>query len=69
MQFVSTNTLIHFEPSLRLRVTYEEQAENDVGGLFRQFFTDLFLAASKNGIYITFGIQMKIGINPVHQAW
>ena len=48
VQFVSTNTLIHFEPSLRLRVTYEEQAENDVGGLSRQFFTDLFLAASKN---------------------
>ena len=21
------------------------------------------------GIYITFGIQMKSGINPVHQAW
>ena len=43
MQFVSTNTLIHFEPSLRLRVTYEEQAENDVGGVPRQFFVQIKL--------------------------
>ena len=35
-----------FEPNLRLRVTYDGQAEIDAGGLSRQFFTDLFLAAS-----------------------
>ena len=41
-----------FEPNLKLRVTYDGQAEIDVGGLSRQFFTDLFLAASTdaNGI-------------------
>ena len=41
-----------FEPNLRLRVTYDGQAGIDAGGLSRQFFTDLFLAASTgvNGI-------------------
>ena len=35
-----------FEPNLRLRVTYDGQAGIDTGGLSRQFFTNLFLAAS-----------------------
>ena len=41
-----------FEPNLKLRVTYDGQAGIDAGGLSRQFFTDLLLAASTgaNGI-------------------
>ena len=35
-----------FELNLRLRVTYDGQAGINAGGLSRQFFTDLFLAAS-----------------------
>ena len=35
-----------FEPNLKLRVTYDGQAGIDAGGLSRQFFTGLFLAAS-----------------------
>ena len=40
------------EPHLRLRVTYDGQAEIDARGLSRQIFTNLFLAVSTgaNGI-------------------
>ena len=46
------NKQSNFEPNLRLRVICDGQTGIYVGGMSRQFFTDLFLAASTgaNGI-------------------
>ena len=46
------NKQSNFEPNLRVRVICDGQTGIYVGGMSRQFFTDLFLAASTgaNGI-------------------